>query len=172
MHWVGRPVESSLCLLMMTTRETVKIKMLEGEHKQEQAILGDGADAEEYVKHLMSFDRLLEKKGYGADLADAAKAVLKAGLTLKKHVKVPKGGNDPAKAIRLTEVKAAEKELTVAKVVESTVACLAYDLFRKLTKDDPEIRLDRIVVDMHSKNPWLDIKGVKHHGLRKNQINP
>ena len=153
MHWVGRPVESSLCLLMMTTRETVKIKTLEGEHKQ--AILGNGADAEEYIKHLMSsdhllekkgygadladadeyvkhlmtFDRLLDKKGCGADLADAAKAVLKAGLTLKKHVKVPKGGNDPAKAIRLTEVKAAEKELTAAKVVESTITCLAYELF-------------------------------------------
>jgi hypothetical protein len=34
---------------------------------------------------------------------------------------------------------------------------LAYDLFRKLTKDDPEIQLDRIVTDMHTKNPWLDL---------------
>ena len=49
-------------LLMMTTRGTAKMKMPEGEHKQ--AILGDGADGEEYVKHLMSFDRLMEKKGY------------------------------------------------------------------------------------------------------------
>jgi hypothetical protein len=36
---------------MMTTRGTVKIKTTEGEHKQ--AILGDGADGEEYIKHLM-----------------------------------------------------------------------------------------------------------------------
>ena len=127
----------------------------EGEHKQ--AILGDGADAEEYVKHLVSFDRLLEKKGYRALLADAAKAVLKAGMTLKKYLKVPKGENDPSKATRLTEVKAAEKELTAAKVVESIVACLTYDLIHKLTKDNPEIQWDRIVVDMHSKNPWMDI---------------
>jgi hypothetical protein len=148
---------------MMTTRRTIKMKMREGEHRQ--AILGDGADGEEYVKHHMSFDRLMEKKEYRADLADAAKAVLKAGLTLKKHVKVPKGENDPDKAIRLTEVKAAERELTAAKVVESTVACLAYDLFRKLTKDNPEKQWDRIVAATHTKNPWLDIRGVKHHGL-------
>jgi hypothetical protein len=45
---------------MMTTRETVKMKTPEGEHKQ--AILGDGADTEEHVKHLMSFNRLLEKR--------------------------------------------------------------------------------------------------------------
>jgi hypothetical protein len=114
----------------------------------------------------MSFDRLLEKKEYGALLADAAKAVLKAGMTLKKYLKVPKGENDPAKATRLTKVKAVEKELTAAKVVESTVTCLTYDLFHKLTKDDPEIQWDRIVVDMHPKNPWMDIKGAKHQGLR------
>ena len=57
---------SKSSLLMMTTRRTIKMKMREGEHRQ--AILGDGADGEEYVKHLMSFDRLMEKKGYGADL--------------------------------------------------------------------------------------------------------
>ena len=129
---------------MMTTRETVKLKTLEGENNQ--AILGNRADAEEYVKHLMSFNRLMEKKGNTADLESAAKAVLKAGLTLKKYLKVPKGGKDPDKDMRLTKVKAAEKELTVtaAKVIKSTVACLAYDLFRKLTKDNPEIQWDLI----------------------------
>ena len=114
-------------LLMMTTRGTVKIKMTEGEHKQ--AILGDGADGEEYIKHLMAFDRLMEKKEHKADLAEAARAVLKASLTLKKHAKVPKGESDPEKAARLIEVKAAERELAAAKVIESTVTCLAYDLF-------------------------------------------
>ncbi len=69
------------------------------------------------------------KKNHRADLAEADKAVLKVSLTLKKHAKVPKGESDPDKAVRLIEVKAAERELIAAKVVESTVACLAYDLF-------------------------------------------
>jgi len=125
-------------LVMITTRGTVKIKTTEGEHKQ--AILGDGADGEEYIKHLMSFDRLMGKKEYRADLAEAANAVLKASLTLKKHSKVPKGESDPDKAVRLIGVKASERELIAAKVAESTITCLAYDLFRKLTKDDPEIQ--------------------------------
>ena len=43
---------------------------------------------EDYIKHLMSFYRLMEKKEHMADLAEAAKAVLKASLTLKKHSKV------------------------------------------------------------------------------------
>ena len=114
-------------LLMMTTRGTVKIKKPEGEHKQ--TIPGNGADGEEYIKHLMAFDHLMEKKEYRADLAKAAKAVLKVSLTLKKHAKVPRGENDPDQTVRLIRVKAAERELTVAKVGESTVTCLAYDLF-------------------------------------------
>ena len=156
---------SMASLLMMTTRGTVKIKTTEGEHKQ--AILGNGADGEEYIKHLMSFDHLMEKMEHRADLAEAAKAVLKTSLTLKKHAKVPKGESDPDKADRLIEVKAAERELTAAKVVESTITCLAYDLFQKLTKDNPEIQWDCIVADMHTKNPWLDLRGFKHHGLRE-----
>ncbi len=112
---------------MMTTRGTVKIKTTEGEHKQ--AILGDGVDGEEYIKHLMAFDCLKEKKEHKADLAEAARAVLKAILTLKKHTKVPKGESDPEEAARLIKVKAAERELAAAKVVESTITCLAHDLF-------------------------------------------
>jgi hypothetical protein len=138
-------------LLMMSTRGTVKIKTPEGEHKQ--TILDDRADGEEYIKHLMAFDRLMENKEHRADLSDAAKAVLKASLTLKKPAKAPKGENDPDKILRLTKVKTAKKELTAAKVVESTITCLTYDLFRKLTKYDPEIQWDRIVADMHTKNP-------------------
>ena len=104
-----------------------------------------------------------------ADLVEAAKAVLKASLTLNKHSKVPKGQSDPDKAVRLIGVKGAESELiaTKAKVAKSTITCLAYDLFRKLTKDDPEIQWDRIVADMHTKNPWLDLRGVKHHSLHE-----
>ena len=112
---------------MMTTRGTVKIKTPEGEHKQ--TILGNGVDGEEYIKHLMSFDRLMEKKEHRDDLSDAAKAVLKASLTLEKHTKVPKGENDPDKTLRLIEVKTAKKELTAAKVIKSTITYLAYDLF-------------------------------------------
>ena len=46
------------------------------------------------------------------------------------------------------------------------LACLTYDLFCELLRDKPEIQWDRIVTDMHPKNPWEDIKGIKHNSLR------
>ncbi len=44
---------------------------------------------------------------------------------------------------------------------------LVYDLFRKQLKEDPELQWDRIVDDMHAKDPWEDLRGVKHTGLRR-----
>ncbi len=151
-------------LLISTLQETVKIKTTKGVSKQ--SLLGNGADGEEYMKHLMSFFHFMEKKGYEADLEAASKVTLGATTALKKLAKAQHGEKDPAKAKRLTRVEAAEVRLIKAKVAESTLACLPYDLFRKLLRDKPEIQWDRIVTDMHTKNPWEDIKGVKHNSLR------
>ncbi len=101
-------------LALSTTRETIKIKMPEGESKQ--ALLGSWQDGEEYVKHLMSFFRFMEKKGFEADLKTAAKAILVASLAWKKQLKAPTGDKDPAKAKRLIEVEAAKVRLINAKV--------------------------------------------------------
>jgi hypothetical protein len=152
-------------LLVSTSRETIKIKMPKGESKQ--SLLGDGADGEEYVKHLMSFFRFMEKKGYEADLEVPSKVTLGMTTALKKLAKAQHGEKDPAKAKRLTRVEAVKVRLIDAKVAESMLACYAYDLFRKLLRAEPKIQWDRIVTDMHTKNPWEDIKGVKHNSLRR-----
>jgi hypothetical protein len=159
------PIPSAMSkngLLVSTLQETIKVKTPKGESKQ--TLLGDGADGEEYVKHLMSFFRFMEKKVYKADLKAAAKVTLSATTALKKLAKAQTGEKDPAKAKRLTKVKAVKVRLINA--VESTLACLAYDLFCKLLRDEPEIQWDRIVTEMHTKSPWEDIKGAKHNGLR------
>jgi hypothetical protein len=150
-------------LLVSTLQETVKIKTPEGESKQ--SLLGNRADGEEYVKHLMSFSCFMEKKRYKADLEVVSKVTLGVTTALKKLAKAQHGEKDPAKTERLTRVEAAKVRLVKAKVAESTLACLAYDLFCKLLRDKPEIQWDQIVTDMHTKNPWEDIKGVKHNSL-------
>ena len=87
------------------------MKNPEGESKQ--TILGDGADGEEYIKHLMSSDHYLEKLGYKADLKAPSKVTLISYQNLKKALKVQPGGKEKetAKAVRLTKVEAAKEEL-------------------------------------------------------------
>jgi hypothetical protein len=54
--------------------------------------------------------------------------------SIKKVVKSQPGKKEiaTAKAVRLEKVEAAKEGLEKAKIAESTFACLAYDLFRKL----------------------------------------
>ena len=63
--------QSKSSTALMSTRETIKMKTPEGESKQ--TLLGNRADGEEYVKHLMSFHQYSEKLGHEADLEAAAK---------------------------------------------------------------------------------------------------
>jgi hypothetical protein len=114
----------------------------------------------------MSFDRYSEMLGFEADLEAAAKVTLIAYQSLKKAVKVQPGEKETAKAARLVKVEAVKAELEKAKIVESTFVCLAYDIFRKLLRDDPETQWDRIVSKMHTKNPREEMTGVKWNSLR------
>jgi len=147
------------------------MKTPEGESKQ--TLLGDGADGEEYAKHLMLFNGYLEKLGYEADLEAAAKVTLIPYQSLKKAVKVQSGEKETAtaKATKLAKVEAAKAEREKAKIAKSTFACLAYDLFRILLQDDPETQWDRIVSKMHTKNPWEELTCVKQNSLHmKSQL--
>ncbi len=108
----------------------------------------------------------MEKKGYKAEFEAASKVTLGGTTALKKLAKAQHGEKDPAKAKRLTRVEAAKVRLINAKVAESMLACLAYNLFCKFLRDEPKIQWDRIMTDMHAKTPWEDIKGVKHNSLR------
>ena len=49
-----------------------------------------------------------------------------------------------------------------AEVSEEAKVATVYDLFRKTLKEDPKLQWDRIVKNMHTKDPWEDLKGMKH----------
>ncbi len=61
---------------------------------------------------------------------------------------------------RLSLWEAAEAELNKAKASESAKVGLVYELFHKGLQEDPELQWDRIVNDMHAKDPWEDLRGV------------
>ena len=59
-------MQSKSSTTLIASRETIKMKTPEGESKQ--AVLGNGADREDYVKHLKAFFRYAEKMGHEAKL--------------------------------------------------------------------------------------------------------
>jgi hypothetical protein len=150
---------------MKAFRETIKMKTPEG--KVKVAVLGDSPGAEEYLQHLNAFLRMLARTKYEDDLQKLTKAVGVATALVRKLSKAPSREKGPEIAERLKLVEAAKTDLLRAEVSKSAKVGLVYELFRKGLKEDPELQWDCIVDDMHPKDPWEDLKGVKHNGLRR-----
>ena len=85
---------------------------------------------------------------------------------MRKLRTAPPGEKPAEKTVRLEQLKDAVDKLVEADVHEDTKLETVYELFRKTLKEDPELQWDRIVSDMHTKDPWEDLKGAKHDGIR------
>ena len=109
---------------------------------------------------------MLSRKKWDDEMTKLTKAVAVAAALARKLERVPKGESLAQTTNRLSLWEAAEGELKKAEALESVKAGLVYDLFRKTLKEDPELQWDRIVDDMHTKDPWEDLRGAKHDGLR------
>ena len=149
---------------MKASQETIKMKTLEG--KVKVAVLGDSPGAEEYLQHVSSFVRMLERKKITEDLLELAKAVAILKAPVRKLRGAPLGEKPADKTVRLEQLKVAIDELVKAEIHEDAKVATVYELFRKTLKEDPELQWDRIVTAMHTKDPWEDLKGAKHGGIR------
>jgi hypothetical protein len=139
--------------------------MKSAEGKVKVAVLGNSPGAEEYLQHLNAFSRMFARKKLADDLQKCAKAVVTATAAVRKHSKIPNGEKTSEKAQRLSLLEPAERELVTSEVAEAVKVTSVYELFRKGLKEDPKLQWDRIVEDMHTRDPWEDLKGVKHKGI-------
>jgi hypothetical protein len=146
------------------SRETIKMKTPEG--KVKVAVLGDSPGPEEYLQHVSTFVRMLERRKITDDLLKLAKAVASPKAPVRKLRTAPPGERPADITVRLEQLEAAVDKLVEAEIHEDAKMATVYELFRKTLKEDPELQWDRIVTDMHTKDPWEDLKGVKNDGIR------
>ena len=143
--------------MIKASRKTIKMKTPEGEVKV--AILGESPGAEEYLQHISSFVRMLERKKVTDDMLKLAKAVASLKAPVRRLTTAPQGEKPPDKTVRLEKLEAAVNALVEANVHEKNAKLeTVYELFRKTLKEDPELQWDHIVTDMHTKDPWEDLK--------------
>jgi hypothetical protein len=87
------------------SRETIKMKTPEGEVKV--AVLVDSPGTEEYLQHISSFVRMLERKKITDDLLKLAKAVASLKAPVRKLRTAPPGEKPAKKTVRLELLKVA-----------------------------------------------------------------
>ena len=71
------------------SRETIKMRTPEGEVKV--AVLGDSPGPEEYLQHISSFVRMLERKKISEDMLKLAKAVASLKAPVRRLTTAPTG---------------------------------------------------------------------------------
>jgi len=140
------------------------------EGKVKMAVLSDSPGAEEYLQHFNASQQMLVRKKSDEKLIKLHKAVVTATALVRKLARIPSEETEPKTSKRLSLWEAAQAELKKAQAHESAKVGLVYDLFCNTLKEDPELQLDRIVDDMHAKDPWEDLRGAKHDSLCRKLI--
>jgi hypothetical protein len=97
---------------------------------------------------------MLSRKKLDEEMTKLTRAVITTTARARKLARTPSDETEPQTSVRLGLWEAAEIEIKKAEAEEAVRAGLVYDLFRKTLKEDPELQWDRIVDDMHSKDPW------------------
>ena len=88
---------------MKASRETIKMKTLEGEVKV--AVLGNSSGPEEYLQHISSFVRMLDRKKVTDDLLKLAKAVASLKAPVRRLTAAPAGEKPADKTVRLEKLE-------------------------------------------------------------------
>jgi hypothetical protein len=101
------------------SRATNKMKTSDGEVKV--AVLGNSPGLEEYLQHLSSFVRMLERKKVTDDMLKLAKAVASLKAPVRRLTTAPQGERPPDKTVWLEKLEAAVNALVEANVHENAV---------------------------------------------------
>jgi hypothetical protein len=118
------------------------MKTPEGEVKV--AVLGDSPGPEEYLQHISSFVRMLERKKISDDLLKQAKAVASLKAPVRRLTTAPAGEKPADKTVRLEKLEAAVNALVEANVHEDA----KLDNSLRAVPQDPEGR-SRVAMGSH-----------------------
>jgi hypothetical protein len=148
----------------LTEPDKITIKLLGGDTFQCK-LMGDASNAETYMKWYFNYLRIIVEKKSDVKLLACSETLKRAIEDLKKPSKVPKREPEDQKAERELELATCKVKSEDAYAKHATVIGVHYDLFRQLLSNEPQVQWDRIVGDLHNKNPWTGLNGDKHPGL-------
>jgi hypothetical protein len=127
--------------------------------------MADASNAKTYMKWYFNDLRVIVEKKFDEKLLACSETLKGAIEDLKKPSKVPKRESADQVAERKLELAACKVKSDAAYAKHAKAISVHYDLFRQLLADKPQVQWDRIVEDVHNKDPWTGLNSVKHPRL-------
>jgi hypothetical protein len=144
--------------------EQIKVELPEGT-KFQMPTYGSGNN-EEYLVHTIAILRLIKQKGTAAEVKEAFAALVKVRKEMSPFFNFPEEETPAKKEARKKKLANLNEALKAKKSFTVDQAQKAYNLFRCFVIGEAQTQWDRIVNEMHTKNPWIGINGKSNKGIR------
>ncbi len=131
--------------------EQIKVELPDGT-KFQMPTYGSGNN-EEYLVHVIAVLRLVEQKGTAAEVKEAFAALVKVRKEMSPFFNFPEDETPAKKEARKIKLANLNKSLKAKKSFAVNQAQKAYQLFRCFVIGKAQMQWDRIVNEMHAKNP-------------------
>jgi hypothetical protein len=120
---------------------------------------------EDYLAHVIAVLQIIEKKGLASETKVAWDAILKVTRDMMPYFQFPdEDETEAAKELwkqtlsKYKEILKAKKVFVVAKTQK------AFKMFRLFAICNPQTQWDKIVHEMHTKDPWIGVNGSSNKG--------
>jgi hypothetical protein len=121
---------------------------------------------EEYFVHAIAILRLIKQKGTAAGVKEAFAAFVAVRKEMSPLLDFPEDETANKKEARKKKLSNLKEALQVKKDIAVKKAQKAYELFHSFFVGEVLTNWDRIVNEMHTKNPWVGVNGHSNKGLR------
>jgi hypothetical protein len=137
--------------------EQIKVKMPDGTNFQ-MAAFGNGNN-EEYLVHVIAVLGVIEQKGTEQDVRKAFQALVEVRREMKPLFESPDDETEAEKEEQKQKLLKYKEILKVKKSVAVAEAQKAYKLFLCFVIGKLQTQWDKIVHEMHSKDPLIGMNG-------------
>ncbi len=120
----------------------------------------------EYLVRIIAVLCLVEQKGTAAEVKEAFTAVVAVRREMSPFFNFPEDETVATKEARKKKLNKLNKSLKAKIVIAVELAQKAYKLFRCFVIDEARTQWNRIMNEMHTKNPWIGMNGKSNKGIR------
>jgi hypothetical protein len=119
----------------------------------------------EYLVHVIAILRLVKQKGTAAEVKEAFAAFIAVRKEMSPLLEFPDDKTVTKKEVKKKKLSNLKEALKAKKDVAVKKAQKAYKLFRCFVVSEAQTNWDRIVNEIHMKNPWVRVNGKSNKGL-------
>jgi hypothetical protein len=144
--------------------ELIKVKMPDGTNFQMAAFAY--GNNEEYIVDLIAVLCIIEQKGMALDITKAFHALVEVRREMTPLFEFPEDKTEAEKEIWKQSLSKYKEILKAKRSDMAAEAQKAYEVFCCFIVGNPRTQWDKIVREMHTKDPWIGMNGSSNKGPR------